>query len=956
MRSISSRRRLLFTTALAAAALTNTVWAQEQPREAGGVLDEIVVTATRQADTASRVPLSITAVTQKSLEQQSIKTVQDLSRTIPAVTFRRSGNDNVPNVAIRGITGQLGAATTGVYLDDTPLQKRGTIGVVTGGGSPFPILYDLERVEVLKGPQGTLFGASSEGGTVRFITPAPSLVAFTGNARTELSTTKGGGVTYEAGAAMGGPLIRDKLGFRLSLFERKTGGWIDHVSYYDGHTFDKNTNSGEQRAVRFALTWAPTERLRITPAYYYSLDHSDDLDTYWRDIPQYTVNPGVFTNVVAFNGSLPAAARFNFDLPDKAYAGGTYGPWKYGPGKIGTGFYVDESHQVLPLRSQRTTKLHIPSLTIDYDFGAFNVKSISSYVYDITDGPVQTSAGLRGTNFAPNAGMFTDDNRFLSCAQIPGAACGGTSGYVIPGTNTPVPGGFGAAPIYFNGQPFTFTEYDFYNVRRSFTQEIRFSSNPGDSRFSWVAGGYFNRAHQRQPGSVLSNENEIIYGVRGIDEAFATFMPNLSGTIFNPGNPPVAQINYTILNPTTPRLVNGVPTYDVVQNGKTDPRTGTDVSRRLAILNEKEWAAFAEVNYLITRKLKITAGARYSQVRTNYTQIQSGPVFNIPLPTANLYNPTAANPNPPVPAGYFVPTPGHPFPNRPGDAYDNVASGSLKEKPFNPKIGVSWQATETNLFYATIARGYRAGSVNTPGTLAQCANDVAALGQPTPLTYKSDSVTSYETGAKVRMFGNRLAINGSAFYIDWKDPQLTVTLACAFQYVTNAKGAVSKGFDFQGQFRVVKGLTVSFAAGYTDAHYTDDFSFKAANGSTTYIVRKGGELGVPKWQYNIGAQYDFDLFTLPGYIRADYQYSDVYQRGQAKGTAAYNPWTVKGRETKFMTARAGITYKKVDASVFVNNVTNSQDMLNETNTTASPLRTATTFRPREIGVQLSYRY
>jgi outer membrane receptor protein involved in Fe transport len=943
---------------LTAAAFAQSAWAQEQaPRETGGVLDEVVVTATRQSDTVSRVPLSVTAVTQRSLEQQGIKTVQDLSRTIPAVTFRRSGNDNVPNVAIRGISGQLGASTTGVYLDDTPLQKRGTIGVVTGGGSPFPILYDLERVEVLKGPQGTLFGASSEGGTIRFITPSPSLNVYTGNARTEVSTTKGGAISYEGGAAIGGPLIENKLGFRLSVFARQIGGYIDHVSYYDGHEFDKNTNGGEQRAVRFAATWAPTPKMKITPAYYYSYDHSDDLDTFWQDVPQYTVNPGVFTNIVNFNTALPAQARFNYDLPDKFYPGGTFGPFKYGPGKVGTGFYIDESHQVLPQRSQRTTKLQIPSLTLDYDFGYFSAKAITSYVYDRTDGPVQTNAGLRGGNFAPNAGSFNAAGQYLPCSATPGAPCGGTAGYVIPGTNTPVPGGFGANGLFLVGQPFTYTEYQFYNVRRSFTQELRFSSNPDNgSRFSWVAGGFFSRGAQRQPGSVLSNENEVIYAIRGVDEAFTTFMPNLSGTIFSPGNPPVANVPFTILNPGAPRMVGGVPTYDVVQNGKVDPRTGTDVSRRYAILNEKEYAGFAELNYMLTSKLKITAGARYSKVLTNYTQIQSGPVFNAPLPPAGTYNPTPANPNPPVPAGYFVPTPTHPFPNQTGDAYDNVATGRLKEKPFNPKVGVSWQATERNLFYATVSRGYRAGSVNTPGTLAQCVNDIAALGAPTPLTFNSDKVTSYEAGSKVRLLNNRLALNSSAFYIDWKDPQITVTLTCAFQYVTNAKGAVSKGFDLQGQYRVGGGLTVSFAAGYTDAHYTDDFSFRAANGSTTYIVKKGGQLGVPKWQYNIGAQYDFDVFTRPSYVRAEYQYSDVYQRGQAPGTAAFNAVTVKGRQTGFMTARAGVSLDKFDVSLFANNLLDSKSLLNETNGLASPLRTATTFRPREIGAQLSYHF
>ncbi len=75
---------------------------------------------------------------------------------------------------------------------------------------------------------------------------------------------------------------------------------------------------------------------------------------------------------------------------------------------------------------------------------------------------------------------------------------------MIQGTNTPVPGGFGAMPILFNGQPTAYKEYVYKNVRRSFTQEVRFSSNPGNGPFSWVAGLYYNVGHQRQPGSALA--------------------------------------------------------------------------------------------------------------------------------------------------------------------------------------------------------------------------------------------------------------------------------------------------------------------------------------------------------------------------------------------------------------------------------------------------------------------
>src|SRR5262249_13054282 len=121
------------------------------------LLEEIIVTATRQADKLDRVPLSITALTNESLEQQGINTVQDIARVVPGLTLRFTDN-NALNPQIRGIVSTAGAPTTGVYLDDTALQKRAGNGSAVGNGTPFPALFDLERIEVLRGPQGTLFG------------------------------------------------------------------------------------------------------------------------------------------------------------------------------------------------------------------------------------------------------------------------------------------------------------------------------------------------------------------------------------------------------------------------------------------------------------------------------------------------------------------------------------------------------------------------------------------------------------------------------------------------------------------------------------------------------------------------------------------------------------------------------------------------------------------------------
>jgi iron complex outermembrane recepter protein len=225
----------------------------------------------------------------------------------PGVTFLRNGmsssgnyNDEDSDISIRGIDSSAGAATTGIYVDDTPIQTR---HLNFGTVNPYPALFDLERVEVLKGPQGTLFGAGSEGGTVRFITPEPSLTTYSGYARAEYGKIDGGGNNYEAGAAFGGPLIDGVLGFRVSASFREDGGWVNRVDYtrppstidpsgstiYSGNpvitgTTEKNANWRDTQTFRAALKWQPIDGLSVEPSIYVQTLHINDTAAYWLNI------------------------------------------------------------------------------------------------------------------------------------------------------------------------------------------------------------------------------------------------------------------------------------------------------------------------------------------------------------------------------------------------------------------------------------------------------------------------------------------------------------------------------------------------------------------------------------------------------------------------------------------------------------------------------------------------
>ncbi len=249
------------------------VQAQQAPADDAVALKEVIVTATRRVESVQDVPISISVFGQQQMDAQGVKSVDDIARLSPSIQYSYGGGgfgSSLGNsISIRGMDSGAGPATTGIYIDDTPVQVGATIASGSFTDNAYPMLFDIERVEVLSGPQGTLFGSGSEGGAVRFIQPAPNMSKTSIYARSEVSNTTYGAPSYESGVAGGAPIVQDTLGFRASIWGRHTGGFVDHVDYYNGRVLNPNNNYQDAFSGRIAFGWQPVEGLMITPSFYH---------------------------------------------------------------------------------------------------------------------------------------------------------------------------------------------------------------------------------------------------------------------------------------------------------------------------------------------------------------------------------------------------------------------------------------------------------------------------------------------------------------------------------------------------------------------------------------------------------------------------------------------------------------------------------------------------------------
>lgn len=372
--SVFSRGRVglcgpTFTAALAVPvfALTNTAVAQTTDAQDAGTpqssqgaapttdLEEVVVTAQKRSESLLSTAAPVTALSATDLARRADVKLSDYAASVPGLNLISSGGQTA--VILRGVTTGYGAATSatvGTYIDDAPYGSA----TANALGAVMALDLDpatLQRVEVLRGPQGTLYGADALGGLIKYVTAPPSLTEYRGRVEVDGSSIDGGGLGGGVRAMLDGPLVKDQLGIALSAYDRRDPGWID-----DPYLNTKNVNSARVYGGRVAISWRPTDQLSV------------DLSV----ISQNSFNDGT------------AAADLNSDLTP------IYGK------------YAQVRHEK-ELWDDRDTHY---SLRANYDFGWAALTSISTYQTQSAlwtyDESLQRGPALQADTGIPNLGVF----------------------------------------------------------------------------------------------------------------------------------------------------------------------------------------------------------------------------------------------------------------------------------------------------------------------------------------------------------------------------------------------------------------------------------------------------------------------------------------------------------------------------------------------------------------------
>ena len=524
-------------------------------------LQDIVVTANKRSEAAQKVPLSISTLSTKELKRTGSFESKDYFSSIPNLSVTASGGggnagfgdgrSSGANIAIRGVSGDK---TTAMYLDDTPLPEFAD-----------PKLFDVERIEVLRGPQGTLYGSSTMGGAVKVITKKPNAFKLEGNVDVSGAAVKEGDQDYNLQGVFNVPLVKEKVALRVGAFYNFKTGIYDRErqTHFNGFPLNTGDGTGENPGAVYDNDEDPS-----TP------------DVPWTDgsLPIVLTETG---NLKEQNGWAEGETRRE-NVNDESSFGFN----------IGLGFYPKENIRIIPkFIYQKTTGA-------GYDFADFRADNFTQYRIagldegydlDLLHGGITAEFGIKGGTLV-NSFSYNRVNQ-TDIEDVTERESSGAS-------NTEL-GGFDDTG-FFNDftQAYWYPEFiERTGQLNKVVEELRYSSEL-DGKLNFTAGLFVSLEDLNFSASQERNE----------------YLGDLSGYLQNivafAGLP--EEVNEELLG----------------LSGFIDNETGGIWYSQETDITTSEFAFFGEAYYDISEKLKFTAGLRYFNYSQDYSQLIGGFVGN----------------------------------------------------------------------------------------------------------------------------------------------------------------------------------------------------------------------------------------------------------------------------------------------------------------------------------------
>ncbi len=321
-------------------------------------------------------------------------------------------------------------------------------------------------------------------------------------------------------------------------------------------------------------------------------------------------------------------------------------------------------------------------------------------------------------------------------------------------------------------------------------------------------------------------------------------------------------------------------------------------------LDDREYAAFGELSYNLSERMKLTAGLRYLHGSSSLDYVSSG---------------------------FFASTP--------------TATGKISAHAVTPKFSATYDLSDDLTAYATVGKGIRLGGLNTPVPAAACASDLAAFGlQAAPTGYQPDSLWNYEVGAKGRFFDRQLSVNAAAYDIRWNQIQIDVPLnTCGFDFTANVGQAQSYGVEAEAHWRLGASLTLGVSGQYNHDAFTQDVQ--------PLGISKGDPVpGAPEWSLSLDADYEHELTgELSGFIRGNWQFT-----GKSHGTFVQSNPDYLRPAYDLAGGSVGVSTARWEVALFAKNLFDTNKIIQRPSDNYAPEGYTPT--PRTVGIEANARF